>query len=420
MKNCKIHSGGKFGTVVYTVYNDKVIKGNSRYGTVVYTINGDKVMEGNSRYGKTAFTIYNDKIIEGNSRYGKVLFTIVGDTIVEGNSRFGSKGFTIEYEETKSSASHISTSSTITPTYDSGEGDRIKRERESLERERRNVERERQKLEEERKKLEYEKWYNSLTPAEKEAEDRRIEEEKRRLEREAEEGRIREEEESRRLVEQRELEAQAAAKSKKKRTITLLSALSAIILLIVGIIAGSKIKATIDEHNTDTYKLLQYLENSNIGYKDGVLTQYIDMDDRGRVYFNLEYVKGGWTASSSKVYDFRVTVVVPPKEDSIYTNLQTSMCFNLSGSDNKTKQTIYSAKFTYSTDYAIIDYTGVTYDSLAKDIVYQRAYLSDTRWDETATTLLSEYKDTGWAFMSAGYVWINEIYNQATGKTLDV
>lgn len=274
-------------------------------------------------------------------------------------------------------------------------------------------------LEEEKKKFEYERWYASLTPTEQEKEDTRkkvVEERERRLAEERAQREKQEAEERRIREEQQKQKSLLEAKTKKKKKIVLISLISSILLLIVGVVVGIKIKLTIIEHNSDTYKLLKYLGNSDIGYNDGVLSQYMDIEGRGRVYFNLEYVKGGWIASPSNIYDFRVTDVVPPKEDSLYTNLQTSMCFNLSGTDNKTLLNTYSAKFTYSTDYAVIDYKGVSYSSSSDNIIYTKAFLSDSRWDETALTLLLEYQETGWGFMSAGYLWFNALFQQATGK----
>ena len=436
MKDCKIHSGGRYGIVVFTVYNDKVIRGNSKYGTVVYTIYGDKVIKGNSKYGKTAFTIYNDKIIEGDSKFGKVLFTISGDSIIEGSSKYGSKGYTIEYKDAKTSASRITSSSTVSSSYD--EESRLKREQESLEKERINIERERAKLEEERKKLEYERWYNSLTPFEREAEDRKIEEEKRIREREAEERRIQFEKEQKEREAQRLLEEEKAKKAKKKKTITILSVIGTIVLLVIGINVGIAINNAIEKkrqieafNNSPTGIFTAYLSNQQ-GYSNGAFTQYMDIEGRGRIYVQTEYKKNGFVDNYNRTCDFRVTTVLLPKADCHYTEVQGFLFFNLDGSDNDTSfGTIYGkygftkegypnycAIAKYGTGSVLTQYQSVEFSNVEGVPLYGHCYYNYTNWDKSYNDYITEWREEGWLACITSYVYANELYKEATGTNL--
>lgn len=305
-------------------------------------------------------------------------------------------------------------------------------------RERERIESERRALEEERKKLEYERWYNSLSPEDKAIEDKRIEDEKRRLAKEAEERRIRqlreeeerrqlEEEERKRLEEQKIIEFEKARKRKKRTLITLASIFGVIVLTITGIIVGSKIKENVEYKNSSTGKFLAFLDDYN-GYNNGILTEYVDVESRGRVYFNLEYNKNGWHDPWNKTYDFRVSVVVPPKEGELYTEVLSSMCFNLDGSDNKdsfaepetpyNRNPNYSAKVTYSGGYVILTYDYIDYNSSTNEPTYRNAFYSDTTSFVNCEMEKAELEDCGWLALSTGFVWVNDLFNQATGENL--
>ena len=109
----------------------------------------------------------------------------------------------------------------------------MQKERERTEKARRELEKEREALEQERKKLEYERWYSSLTPEEKAAENLRIEEEKKRVAKEEEEARKRAEREA----EERE-EKQRVEEAKTKRKIELLTPIVKRNRQLIGIMVG--------------------------------------------------------------------------------------------------------------------------------------------------------------------------------------
>ena len=277
--------------------------------------------------------------------------------------------------------------------------------------------------------------FNSVRKA---AEDRRVEEEKRRLAKETEERRLREireeeerqiriAEENRKREEQRKKELEKSKKRRKRTLITLGSIFGCIVLLIVGITVGSKIKANIDYKNSSTGKFLAFLEDYQ-GYEDGILTEYVDIESRGRVLFNLEYNKNGWHDDWNKTYDFRVAVVLPPKTDSSYTEILGTICFNLDGSDNAdsfkdaatpyNRNPNYSAKVTYSGGYVCITYDYVAFNSTTNELTYRSAFYSDTTHDIDGGTHKTEWQEEAWAVCSSGFTWVNELFNQATGNDL--
>ena len=138
--------------------------------------------------------------------------------------------------------------------------------------ERRRIEAERIALEDERKKLQYERWYASLSPAEQEAEDRRVEEEKRRKEREAEEHRIQFEREQKEREAQRLIEEANSKKKKKKQAITIISIITA---FIAGIVIKSTVKSVYKKRTYERESVLVY-EYSDVfdGYVVSAGKQY--------------------------------------------------------------------------------------------------------------------------------------------------
>lgn len=175
-----------------------------------------------------------------------------------------------------------------------------KAEQERMQKERYALERERQALEMERKKLEYERWYNSLSPDEKEKEDCRVEEEKKRKALEAEEIRLRVEkkEKERKIreeVERKERERQkvikeaerkererqkaveeALAKKKKKRKNLIICCIG--VLMLVSCIIG--IKSCYNKKNN-------------------------------RLIFEYSYWLGGYEISAGSLYNCSSTLVIP-------------------------------------------------------------------------------------------------------------
>ena len=311
------------------------------------------------------------------------------------------------------------------------EYDKSRRENErqesELRKERYRIESERRTLEEERKKLEYERWYGSLSPEDKQKEDNRVEEEKRLRQRHEEELRIQLEEEKRTKEEQKRIKIENSKKEKKKVLITLTSIAGVIALTITGIVVGSKVKANLDYKNSSTGKFLSFLENCD-GYENGTLSQYVDINTRGRVYFNLEYVKNGWHDPWNKTYDFRTSVILPPKAGETYTQVFSSMCFNLDGSDNKdsfvepatpyNRNPNYSAKVTYTGGYVVLTYDYVTYNSSANEITYRTSFYSDTTHDTDGGFHKTEWSEAGWVALSTGFIWVNDLFHQATGQNL--
>ena len=200
-----------------------------------------------------------------------------------------------------------------------------------------------------------------------------------------------------------------------------------IALTITGIVVGSKVKANLDYKNSSTGKFLSFLENCD-GYENGTLSQYVDINTRGRVYFNLEYVKNGWHDPWNKTYDFRTSVILPPKAGETYTQVFSSMCFNLDGSDNKdsfvepatpyNRNPNYSAKVTYTGGYVVLTYDYVTYNSSANEITYRTSFYSDTTHDTDGGFHKTEWSEAGWVALSTGFIWVNDLFHQATGQNL--
>lgn len=307
-----------------------------------------------------------------------------------------------------------------------------------LRRERQRIESERLALEAERKKLEYEKWYGSLSPDEKLKEDRRVEEEKRRVAREAEERRIREEEKLKEREAKRLAYEENARKKKKRKRITILCIIGAIILLVSGICIGKAINNSISEkkeieafNNSSTGVFTKYLANQQ-GYSDGVLTQYIDIEGRGRIYIQIEYKKNGFVDNYDRTCDFRVATILLPKPDDSYTEIHGLLFFNLDGSDNDTSfGTIYSkygttregypnfcADAKYGIGSVMTQYQQVKYNEEKGEPEYNFCYFNYNNWDNSYNGYTDEWKEEGWLACVTSYIYANDLYKEATGTSL--
>lgn len=314
----------------------------------------------------------------------------------------------------------------------------MQEERERTERERRELERERYALEQERKKLEYERWYSSLSPEDKIKEDQRIEEEKRLATIEAEERRIRYEKEAKEREAQRLIDEENARKRKKKNLIVIFSLIGAIILLIVGINVGKSIANSIEEkrqieafNNSSTGLFTKYLSEQD-GYTNGMYASYIDVEERGRIYFSIEYKKNGFIDNYRRTCDFRVVTFLLPKTENSFTEIEGYFFFNLDGSDNDdsfgittskygfTKEGYpnYCAKAKYGNGEVLVQYQQVSFNTSSQEPEYGGAYFHYTNWDKQYNDCQDEWVDSGWIACYTSYLFANELFKEATGSTL--
>lgn len=332
------------------------------------------------------------------------------------------------------------------------EYNRQKREQQKLKNE---VELERLKLEEERKKLEYTIWYSKLTPEQQAAEDERkrleeIEKQKREEERKKEEEKRkeqeriealrREEEREKERIEQekqRQIEEEQAKRIRKQNTITFLCILGFVALVIIGIIVGISIKKSIDrKRNEEAFNnsisgiFANYLSQKE-GYNNGLYAEYVEIEGRGKVLLCIEFKRNGFTDNYERTCDFRVTTVLPPKEGENFSEIQSFFFFNLEGSDNEKSfgeiqkygitqkcYPCFCARVKFNNSAAIVQYSQIKYNSSEDKLTNNGWGYNYENWDKKYNDYLYEGTENGWNACVASYIFANQLFKEATGRSL--
>lgn len=289
---------------------------------------------------------------------------------------------------------------------------------------------ERRALEKEREKLRYEKWYNSLSESERIAEDKRIEEE-----------RIQQKVMQEALRTKAEKEREERKKKERKIKIVVGSIAGALaVLLAIGITAGVLIKKTVDWHNTDTYKLNDYLSKT-IGFNGDELSQEVDVPEIGKGDFHFSYKKNGWElplilfnkldSEMSRKYDYLVTVDLPSSLEGGYDSIQTQMYFNLDGSDNlvnsfdldnQSWHRFYfcSSEISFEGDHTRLVYDEIRYSTAENTLSLKCAFISESTKEGLDTSNYPlEWRKASTSAIQAGFKWVNIFYEAAIGETLD-
>ena len=313
-------------------------------------------------------------------------------------------------------------------------------ERQAIERrqkeERAALERERRDLGEERKRLQYERWYVSLTPEEQEAEDRRVKEEEERQRILKEQAELEFQEYLKKQAEEQRIEKEKAKKRKKILIGIGIGAAALAVLIPVGIIGGQALAAYSKQkafEESATGRFLEHIRGLDGHTIDIHLIEkygaYADIESRGRVYFTLEYRTNYFEDPNGLPCDFRAITYLLPKAGESYTEIDSYLFFNLEGSDNtpsfkagdEVKETTvpsYSALSQYGSGTVITQYKGIGYDSSKGEPVYDGYSLSYDNWDHRYDIYQEEWVGSGWTACVATYMFVNELFNEATGGSL--
>lgn len=295
----------------------------------------------------------------------------------------------------------------------------MRRIQEENDRREREMERERRRLEDERKRLEYERWYDSLSPEERAAEDARIEEEKRReAERIAE---LRRKEEERRAEEAR-LAKIRKAKAKKGLIIggIIAAVITVVIVSSVCIANAVKKKNAADAFaNSDTGKLVALIQKENNGKNEFYF--YVDRDEGCRANFGFEYKKNGWVDEYGRTRDFRVYCQFTPRAEDHYKETTGFCFFSLDGADDSKpsylngKGACFNSYTKYGTSSNVFtQYQNVTYSG---SLSHGGQYYRYESWNNTYNDYVNEWTERGFKACDLVNTLINQYCVTAFGSS---
>lgn len=312
-----------------------------------------------------------------------------------------------------------------------------RRQERELEVGRTRIANERLALERERKKFEYERWYSSLSDEERALENKRVEGQRKKEEEKSEKD-------STLYIKNRNAsEEREAIKARKRKKVIILSIVGivvAIVAAIVGVFIGNGIAAKNKQdafNNSATGVFKDYLSQLD-GYQLGLLDDvgivgryggYVDIDSRGRIYVSIEYCANGFKDSYGRTCDFRAITYLLPKTENAYTEIDGYLFFNLEGSDNeasfRTFDNIdsitypdYCALAQYGVGTVLTQYSQVNYSEDIGGPTYNMSSYSYDNWDKTFSQYKEEWIGEGWTACFTSYLFVNQLFSEATGATL--
>ena len=296
------------------------------------------------------------------------------------------------------------------------EAERIQAENDRRERE---IERERRRLEEERKRLEYERWYNSLTPEERAAEDARIAEEKRLQAERIEEARRKEEEHR---AEQVRIAKIRKAKTRKGLIIGGIIAAVVTIVIVSSVCIANAVKnkkAADAFANSDTGKLVALIQKETGGKNEFYF--YVDRDEGCRANFGFEYKKNGWVDEYNRTRDFRVYCQLTPRTVDHYKETTGFCFFSLDGTDDAKssylngKGACFNSVTKYGTNSSVFtQYQTVTYSN---SLNHGGQYYKYENWNNAYNDYLTEWTERGFKACELVNTLINQYCVTAFGSS---
>lgn len=291
---------------------------------------------------------------------------------------------------------------------------RVQDENERCERE---IENERRRLEQEREQLEYERWYSTLSPEDREAEDARIIEEKRRTQ-----ERI---EEVRRSIENRKQEAIKAAKIRKAKTKKTFIIVGIVVASLTVVITSTTLIANAISKNafanSDTGKLIALIRKETNGKDDFYFSIY--RDEGCTATFGFEYKKNGWIDEYNYTRDFRVYCQLTARSEDHYTKTTGFCFFSLDGSDDKKtshhngKGACFTSYTIYGEDsYVLTQYQSVSYSNSSNKINYGGTYYRYENWNSSYNNYRNEWTERGFVACNLVNILVNQYCTNAFGS----
>ncbi len=156
---------------------------------------------------------------------------------------------------------------------------------------------------------------------------------------------------------------------------------------------------------------------------------YVDIDSRGRIYVSIEYCANGFKDSYGRTCDFKAITYLLPKTENAYTEIDGYLFFNLEESDNeasfRTFDNIdlitypdYCALAQYGVGAVLTQYSQVNYSEDIGGPTYNMASYSYDNWDKTFSQYKEEWISEGWTACFTSYLFVNQLFSEATGATL--